>query len=541
MKMIRNIKGTSSLCGLALAAAIFAPAAAVADNVNLKSLDGSIDINGEFVGVENNTFIIRTAFGELEIDADRVRCTGIGCPNYEIRQADVSFAGSETMGVGVLPLLLDGYADQLDADQVIENIDTGSALNGSEIVSSFIGDGGFGEELDSYRVYSTNSVQGFRGLMDQSADFAMSSRRITAKEAADLTAAGAGNMLSPDQEHIVAFDSLIVITHPDNPVSSISMEDLASVYIGRITNWSQLGGPDQPIKVVARQSDAGTRTIFADHVFDGANIVVGSARIAQNSTDMADMVSNDTSAIGYTGIAFQRGTKALNIVNECGIETTPDAFSVRTEQYALQRRLYLYNREGMDSEPANEFLEYALSPSADRLIAKAGFIDYSVARRSQELDGPRATQLRTAGLPSSERPFVNQMLKEMTNFDQLSTTFRFRFGSSLLDERALVDMERLTSYLEEQPRGTKVVLAGFTDSVGSFANNRRLSAGRADQVRRALIDFAGDRLSGLNIETQAHGELAPTACNISDSGRAINRRVEVWIEAGAEKKVNTGT
>lgn len=535
MKIIQAIKDTSSLCSLALAAAIMAPAANATGTINLASQDGAINITGEFVGMENDTFIIRTALGELTLSADRVRCTGAACPNHEKRQADVSFAGSETIGVGVMPLLLDGYAEQLDADQTIEDIDTRSVYNGTEIVSSFVGGGGFGDELNSYRVHSTNSVQGFRYLQDKTAEFAMSSRRITPKEAADLSAAGAGDMLSPSQEHIVAFDSLIIITHPDNPVRAISMEDLASVYMGRITNWSQLGGADKPIQVVARQSDAGTRTIFADRVFNGPNIVVGSARIAQNSTDMADFIATNEGAIGYTGLAFQRDTKALNIINECGIETTPDGFSVRTEEYALQRRLYLYNRAELDAKPAKDFLEYALSPEADKLITKAGFVDYSVARRSQQIDGPRANQLRAAGLPNSQRPFVSSMLQELDNYDQLSTTFRFRFGSSLLDERALVDMERLTSYLEEQPRGTKIVLAGFTDSIGSFANNRRLSAGRADQVRAALLDFAGDRISGLDISIQAHGELAPTACNISEKGRAINRRVEVWIEADAGK------
>jgi len=531
MNILDRIKGTSFLCSLTLAAATLAPSLTTAGQINLQSLDGAVDITGEFLGMEADKFVVRTALGELRIATDRVRCTGLACPNYEKRQADVSFSGSETIGVGVMPLLIEGYAAELEAENIVETIDTGSALNGSEVVASLVDESGFGDEVASYRVFSTNTVQGFKGLLDGSTDFAMASRRISPAEAASFEAVGAGDMYSPDQENIVGFDSLIVITNPNNPVDSISMEDLAAVFVGRIRNWSELGGPDMPIRVVARQSDAGTRAIFADNVYDGINLVLGNAGIAVNSTEMADFVTEHEGAIGYTGLAFQRGTKALDIVNECGITTSPDAFSVRTQEYALQRHMYLYNRADLSSKSAQDFLNYALSSKADPVLNKAGFIDFSVARRSQDIDSARAAQLISAELPARERPAVEAMLKDMRNFDQLSTTFRFRTGSSRLDERAIIDMERLTSYLETQPRGTKVVLAGFTDNVGTFANNRRLAGGRAEKVRNALIDFAGDRIKDLDLDVAAYGELSPTACNVSGTGRAINRRVEVWIQA----------
>lgn len=529
MNMMRSIRGSSFLCGLTLCAAA-AMTPAVADQITLQSLDGAVNVTGDFIGMENNAFLIRTELGDLTISAERVRCTGNDCPNAEKREADVSLAGSETIGVGVMPLLLDGFAAQLDAEAKVEELDTASAFNGTEIVADLIGEGGFGEELNSYRVYSTNSVQAFRGLLEGSAEIGMSSRRINAKEAATLEAAGAGVMTNPAQEHIVAIDSLIIVTHPSNPVKSISMDDLADVFMGKIKNWAELGGQNRPIKVVARQSDAGTRAIFADRVFGGPNLVVGNARIALNSTEMADFVSDHEGAIGYTGYAFQRGTQALDVVNECGLITKPDSFSVRTEEYALQRRLYLYNRADMDSEPAKEFLDYVLSPKADGLITKAGFIDHSVARRTQDNDSERATQLLKAQVRSNERGLLQQMQAEIGNYDRLSTTFRFRTGSAQLDERALVDMQRLASFLQEQPAGTKVKIVGFTDSVGSFENNRRLAGGRAEQVKRTLASVAGNSIADLDVQTAAYGELAPTACNVSDGGRAINRRVEVWIE-----------
>ena len=126
---------------------------------------------------------------------------------------------------------------------------------------------------------------------------------------------------------------------------------------------------------------------------------------------------------------------------------------------------------------------------------------------------------------------MQQMLALMADHDRLSTTFRFRTGSSKLDERAVIDMERLTTYLESQGPGTRIKLVGFTDSVGAFQSNQILAEGRASQVMAELAAYAGDRLADVEMSTAAFGEIAPSACNVSDSGRAINRRVEVWIQA----------
>ncbi|MEM6939088.1 MAG: phosphate ABC transporter substrate-binding/OmpA family protein [Pseudomonadota bacterium] len=511
---------------MTLVAATLFPASSNGETINLSSQDGSVNITGEFVAFEDNIYLIRTPLGDLRLSAERVRCSGAACPSFESIEADVTFAGSDTIGLGVLPLIIEGYAVHLDAESTV--VATG---NGTETVASLVGETGYGEDIGAFRITASSSGDAFRALLGSEAEIGMSSRRISSQEAQTLRAAGAGDMTAPTQEHIVAVDSIVVITHPDNPVDSISMADLAKIYTGRITNWAQVGGPNRAIKVIERQDEAGTRAVFADRVFGAAIRNFAGAEIAFDNAEMANLVSADEGAIGYTGFAFQRGTKPVTLVNECGLGMLPDAFSARTEEYAIQRRMYLYNRADLTSPLAQDFLDYAMSPEADELVAKAGFIDLGVARRSQAADSERARQMRTTQVPNSERRYVSAMMEAMETYDRLSTTFRFRTGSSQLDERAVVDMERLTAYLETQPPGTSVKLVGFTDSVGKFSNNLRLATGRAAQVRDALLAHAGNRIADLKLETAAFGEIAPAACNISDSGRAINRRVEVWIEA----------
>ena len=125
---------------------------------------------------------------------------------------------------------------------------------------------------------------------------------------------------------------------------------------------------------------------------------------------------------------------------------------------------------------------------------------------------------------------MQEMLEKMVAFDRLSPTFRFRTGSSKLDERGRLDMSRLIEYLETAPTGTEVNFVGFTDSVGAFEANRSLSFGRASSILDEVRQMAEGRLDHVQMRTAGFGEVAPSACNISDRGKSINRRVEVWIK-----------
>ncbi len=521
MKLTPTLKGSSAIPGFALIAALVLPAAASAENVTLRSQDGTINITGEFVAFDDNMYLISTALGELRLSAARVSCLGDACPDFGEQDAEVTFAGSDTVGTGVVPLILEGYAGFLDADATV-------TATGDTVVANFIGEAGFGDELGSYLVTSSSSADAFTALQNGQAQIGMSSRRIRSDEARVLSSIGAGNMNGPDQEHIIAIDSIVVITHPDNPVQQVSVTDLAKIYNGEITNWAQLGGPNLAIQVVDRPRGSATQSVFVSRVLGEGGRVTPRAAVALDNNEMANIVNTNVGAIGYTGYAFQRGAKALSLTNECGMAIEPDPFSARTEEYALQRRLYFYTRADQTSASTEAFLDYALSEDADGLISKAGFIDLGVDRREQLLDSERALQMQSQQLAGLEQRISNEMLTTMQSYDRLSTTFRFKTGSSELDERAVVDMKRLMSYLEDKP-GAELKIVGFTDSVGTFENNQILANNRANQVKAQLEAFGGNQLDGITITTAAYGETAPSACNVTDTGRAINRRVEVWI------------
>lgn len=513
----------------ALMATCISPMAANADNVTLRSADGSIDLFGKLLEYTDEFYVLETSLGNLRIGSARVRCEGAACPTFETATADVQITGSQAIGTGLMPLLMEGYAGHRDAESAVAS----TSLQG-QILASLTAEQGFGDEMGSFLVTSTDSAAGLKSLLDNEAQIAMSSRRILPQEARDLKAAGAGNMISPSQEHIVAVDSIVVIVNPQNPVQSLSMAQVSDIYSGKITNWSEVGGPNLAIEVVSREEGATSRNVFDTAVRGDADAAQpGNVLIATDHTQAASYVTKNVAAIGYVGFAFQRGAKAIPLVNECNIAMVPDAFSAKTEEYALQRRMYLYVRgDGLD-QTSQEFLSYATSENADSVILKSGFIDLGITSKGQAADSSRAIGLQTANLGDFEAELASQMLTEMPSYERLSTTFRFRTGSAKLDERGRLDMERLAAFLSRQPADSSVMLVGFTDDVGAFGANHQLSINRATQVAEQLRQVLPAELANLNIQSTGYGEIAPTACNVSDAGRGINRRVEVWIKSKA--------
>lgn len=520
----------SKLGALAIVATSLWSTVALAGQVKLKSEDGVINLTGELLDFKDDHYVIRSPVGELRVSAKRVNCEGTACPNLNmsLTAAPISLQirGSDTVGVGLMPLLLSGYASHLNAQADIQ-----TSGKETDVIASMTGDGGFGEDMGRILVTSTTSGDSFKYLLEKSTDFGMASRRIKPAEARFLRDSGAGNMVSPKQEHILAIDSLVVIVNPQNPVRDISIAQVRDIYSGKITNWKDLDGDDQPIHVVNRQGSSGTRSVFEKNIYGDDEKTLGeNQKIADDNNEMAAIVNDDPNAIGYVGYAFQRGAKALNLINECGMVTEADAFSAKVEEYALQRRLYLYNRAENITDEMTRFLNYALSENADGVIAKSGFIDLGIQRKSQDMNGPRARMLLDPSVDAFEGGVMREMLAKMVNYDRLSVTFRFRTGSSVLDERGRLDMERLSNFLAKQPENTKVVAVGFTDNVGPFASNRDLSLSRAQQVVEELKVVAGERLNDIDIVAEGYGEIAPSTCNGSERGRAVNRRVEMWIE-----------
>lgn len=528
MKRSKNnlMNGAASCIVTALIGLSAAPA--IAEQVALTSSDGAINIGGDLLEFSDNTYIIRTPVGDLRIRADAVSCEGPGCPVFGGEAGELTIVGSETLGDGLMPFLIEGFATEQGAQIVSQREADGFT------VSEVVADGGFGDPVGLFRVSSTSSSDAFFALQDANVQLGMSSRRILPAEARQLRQFGAGNMIDVGQEHVVAVDSLSVVVHPENTVSELSLENLDLIFSGRISNWSELGGPDAPIELLVRESGSGAQAVFAERIFSqSGRSAAATATTIRSNDEMASAVRSNPNAIGYVGSAFERGTKSVDLVGSCGLSFSPDAFGAKTEEYPLQRRLYVYNRADNVEGTTQDFINYMTSDLADSVIAKSGLIDLSISRVGQDGQDGRIKSILENAVDPFEFQLARDLLLEMFEWDRLSSTFRFASGSARLDGKGLEDLDRLLAYLEDQPAGTEVSIVGFTDGDGAFGSNQGLSVIRSQQVADELLAAGGADLANISFDVKGFGELAPAACNDTLEGKRINRRVEIWIRQPA--------
>lgn len=500
------------------------PGIAAGGPVTLKSFDGTTQLRGNLVGFDGATYTIETVLGTLQVDSLKVECEGEPCPRNTMFGAEFGIGGSSTMAEGLMPALVQGYADSIEASMVAEV----GAEPGRQVLRIVDASG---REMATISLEASATADAFRAVAEGEAAIAMASRRARDADIAALAAAGIGELRDTANEHVLALDGVVAIVHPSNPLRSVSLDELALIFSGQLTDWSQLGGPPGPIAVYARDDESGTVETFATQVLTprGLSVAPGIARVASDM-EVADSVAGDPAAIGLAAIAYQRAARALPIRQSCGLLSYPTTFAMKSEEYPLISRLYLYTPpEGVPAH-ARQLVEFALSDAAQPLIAETGFVDQRVESISLDRQGARLIH-GIAGAEEFSLPAMREMLQELDDATRLSTTFRFTPGSSELTPKSQLDARKLA---EELSRGVyaarDILLVGFTDSIGKFDLNRGLSVRRARTVEEALratlppgaLDQAGIRVLGF-------GELTPVGCNETLEGRTANRRVEVWI------------
>lgn len=237
----------------------------------------------------------------------------------------------------------------------------------------------------SVQVTGGGSGVGIADLINGIADIAAASREMKADE---MTRAKTHNGREP-QEFTIALDALAVYVHKDNPLDSLSIEELAEIYGegGRIQRWSQLGVKSSACKRdaiirVGRQNSSGTYAYFREVVLgDQREYKLGSID-QSGSKDVVALVSRTPCAIGYSGMAFATGgVKALKISKKKGgpvVSPTPD--TTISGSYAIARRLYLYTL-GEPTGQTQAFLDWVLGLDGQKVVRDVGFVPVPVPGR----------------------------------------------------------------------------------------------------------------------------------------------------------------
>ena len=527
-------KGTTAVLIAAMAGLVLSGTTASAAEVTLRMKGGDFSVTGDLKAFESNKYtIVSKSFGSMSLDAARFDCEGAGCPKPGVTfsaaplsgasAGPVSIIGSNTIGGQLMPALVQAYAQS----QGLKTTRVAGATP-EEVVLKVVD--AKGAEVGAVDLKRHGSGSAFKAFEKKAVDIGMSSRAIKSEEIQKLASIGLGDMKAPSHEHVLGLDGLAVMVAPGNPAVSLSINQIAKIFGGQITDWSQVGLPAGAIQVYSPTANNGTMDTFDDLVLKPRNLkLVETAKRFESHAEQSDNVAADKLGIGFASIAYQRNAKALNIETSCGLITRPSTFAMKTEEYPLARRLFLYTAGTPANPLARGILEFATSPAAQPVVRQNDFVDQAPESLDFQAQTTRIAYALNAAGADFDLNLMKTLISDLKPAQRLTTTFRFDTASFGLDNKATADVVRLRSLLEQpEYRGKTVMIAGFADGVGRFDTNLVLSQRRAATVLAAL-QKAGSNPIQAQLVTKGYSQLAPVACNDSFESRSFNRRVEVWV------------
>lgn len=499
---------------------------AAAQDVTLKSRDGTISLSGTLLGFDGEFYRIETRFGELTVDGSGVSCTGVGCPSLTGYVARVTISGSATLGRVLMPALIEGFAlrNGLEAERTTGPDDnpvyTLQEAGGGRMVGQF-----------TFRV--TNTDSGFADLVADEADIVMALREIRPAEVAAARDAGLGDLTRPNRSRVLALDAVVPIVSSRNPVGTLSIVQLVDVLSGQIDNWKAFGGPDAPITVHLRDDRSGMVQGLQDRLLRPAqrDLVDGALRYDSN-TGLIRAVAHDPFGLGLASYSEIGNTKALVLTGPCGFRLRAARRSIKTEDYPLTAPMFLYVPARRLPQLAREFLTYTHSPPAQIVIRRAGFVDQSPEEIALDLQGDRLANAVAVAEGAEGLTALQGMVTALAPMRRLTVTFRFEAGSARLDAQSRSNVLALARAMEAgYYDGRRLAFVGFSDGIGLAQANLDIARRRAEAVREAVETAAETAdLDRIKIAVEAFGEALPMACDDSAWGRQVNRRVEVWVQ-----------
>ncbi|MEM7700120.1 MAG: phosphate ABC transporter substrate-binding protein, partial [Verrucomicrobiota bacterium] len=229
--------------------------------------------------------------------------------------------GSDTLGAKMVPQLAEVYMDA-------------------------------GAEVD-FEIAAEGSSQAFTALLAGEAEIGMSSRLVKDEEVESLTAKG-----MELEHHIAAYDMIAVIVNSENGLDELTLEDIQGIFTGAITNWSEVGGPDEDISVYTRNTSSGTYKSFQELAMAKEDYGSETQKMAGNE-QIATEVAGNPYGIGYVGLAYSSKDGVKPVAVE-GVELDP----AKAAEYPIARSLNYYPIVGKLSEQGEAFLSWATSDAA---------------------------------------------------------------------------------------------------------------------------------------------------------------------------------
>ena len=488
----------------ALAAALsWSLAPALAQDVTLSAADGSFTLSGDLIAFDGEYLRIDTEFGAITVDARGLTCEGPGCPFLSGGITETLLAGNENIARRLLPPLLDAFAQ-------VQGLSLDSFPDGPAMVYD-LSSPDTDAPVMRLRVVPTQSDAGLGALVAGQADLALS--------------------LAPLQDeafhsHLLGYDAFVAVTMPDGAVTRLSTTSLGALLDGAVPAPADLGLAGEIAPEVTLHLPPGEDGTALGERLRGIGLP------SLWTTAALPLPRLDPHALGVMLRSQAAGLAVLPFSESCGLELSPTEFAVKSGAYPLAQPLYAVQFRQRLPLRLRQLLAFLDGPAAAAALEGAGFIPAMPRPLDGESQSARLMGMLMQTLDGAEAAApddIRALADLMRDYRPLSLAFRFEPGTARLDSTALVDVAQLARLINAGDlAGASLLLVGFSDAAGDYGANQRLSLSRARGLALALGELL-ETAEEVDLQTAGFGPLLPVACNDSDWGRALNRRVEVWL------------
>lgn len=260
-------------------------------------------------------------------------------------------------GVSLIIGIFAGCNATKDSKESAQTVSTDGSTSMEKVIGYLSESYMSGNENVTVTYNPTGSGAGIQAVAEGRCDIGLASRNLKDEEKANLN------------ETVVAIDGIAVIVNNQNTIDDLTIEQIAGIYKGEITNWKELGGADAPIVLIGREAASGTR--------DGFESITGTEDLCKYSQeltstgDVVQTVSSNPNAIGYASLASVGDTvKAVKVEG-----VTPTTDTIQNGEYKIQRNfVFVTRKDDKLNESAQNFFDFAANGQADDLIVKAGAV-----------------------------------------------------------------------------------------------------------------------------------------------------------------------
>lgn len=478
--------------------------AAYAETVSLQSVDERLLVNGEILGTDGVVATLKSDRGIINVSTAAMNCVAGDC--------DVGIRWANT--VSELSVSVSGERQQA----VVEMLAQAMAEDDAYVVST----------KPTEKEHLVTRASGYTS--GQAVYIRLLEDDMSAQTYLDMAPpAGVSaqpDLVQPPSAQLIGMDALSVIAHPLVDVDGLSLEDLARIYAGEISNWSALGGPDQDIVLLRREPDSPELTSFEATVMQPYEKAVSPQALAVPSDlKLAEYVAQFPGSIAVVSTQVETAANSLPLMSSCGAYHEATPFAVASGSYPLLRPLYAIHQADPDAA-TTAFFDKAVTDVMPSYAARLGFTFGDVMEQSPSEKDVHLTALLAEDMPDGDKGPARALVDLMFASSRLSTTF---IAGDLTAEQVAwnrAQMLRLEKVLKSDGFSDReAVFAGFSGADGSLAESRLAAAQIMDDFRafsmsRGSVDGRLFQLSSVGF-----GAVAGSEC----AARGTQKRVEVWL------------